>query len=210
MKSCSPLLLAALLVLAPLSAPAARADMINFGYSWTVQPSSVFASGTGSVTLAANPAGTGQATLNSATTAQIPGANVTTTSSANSPASDSFNTPFNMALQLTDNATQQSGTLTFSGSISGGLTASSSSLNVTFTQPFTQSLTLGQDTWTVSIRPTMLGLPIPGAPAAQISALVSVSNVAETPEPSTLLLGGIACAGLGLFARRRRQQLVRA
>jgi hypothetical protein len=207
MKSCSPLLLAVLLVLAPLGTPSARADMINFGYSWTVQPSSVFASGTGSVTLAANPAGTGQATLGSATTAQIPGANVTTTSSASAPTPDGFNTPFSMALLLTDTASQQSGTLTFSGTISGSLTASSSSLNVTFTQPFTQSIELGQHNWTVSIRPTMLGLPLPGSPAAQISALVSV---ADAPEPSTLVLGGIACAGLALAARRRRARSARA
>jgi hypothetical protein len=205
MKSCSTLLIAALLMLAPLSAPAARADMINFGYSWTVQPSSVFASGTGSVMLAASPDGTGQATLNSTTTAQIPGANVTTNSAATSPAPDSFNTPFSMALKLNDPTAGQSGSLTFSGSISGSLTASSSNLNVTFTQPFTQSVDLGQHTWTVSIRPTMLGLPLPGGPAAQISALVSVSDVVETPEPSALLLGSIACAGLGWAARRRRQ-----
>jgi hypothetical protein len=115
-----------------------------------------------------------------------------------------------MALLLTDSAAQQSGTLNFSGTISGSLTASSSSLNVTFTQPFTQSINLGQHVWTVSIRPTMLGLPIPGSPAAQISALVSVAGVTETPEPSTLVLGGIACAGLVLAARRRRAQMARA
>ena len=74
-----PLLLTALVL---LGASQARGEMIDFSYQWSVLPSSVIPGGTGSVTLATAPDGASQATLGSSSPTIIPGASVTTTSSA--------------------------------------------------------------------------------------------------------------------------------
>src|SRR5947209_7115969 len=94
-----------LLVLALLGdavQPQARADLIDFSYSWTIQPA-VIAGGTGAVTLSASPDGTGTYDTTSTTSTAVHGALITTTSSATSPP-DTFDTPFNVTLHLTDTA----------------------------------------------------------------------------------------------------------
>jgi hypothetical protein len=198
-------LLLMLTALVVLSTGQARAEMIDFGYSWSVMPSSVIAGGTGTVTLAAAPAGTTQATLSALTPALIPGATVTTSSAATT-TPDQFNTPFSMQLHLTDAASGDSTNLTFAGSLKGSLTATTSTLTSTFQNPVTQIVTVGQNVYTVTIDPALLNLPRPGSttPAA-IDARVSVvsagtGHVQTTPEPSSLLLG--ATAVLGFAARR--------
>src|SRR3954466_10935865 len=112
-----PLLTAVVL----LGAGQARAEMVTFSYQWTAQPS-VISGGTGSVALAAVDPGSAPVEVGSSTPAFIHGATVTTTSSATDPA-DSFNTPFSMKLHLTDDASHESKDLTFVGTISGTLTA---------------------------------------------------------------------------------------
>jgi hypothetical protein len=219
-----PLLAAVLL----LGAGQARAELIDFSYQWTVMPSAVIPGGTGTVTLSTAPDGAGQAELGSSTPTFIPGATVTTTSSATEPP-DSFNTPLSMKLHLTDEKTGLSGDLSFSGTIAGQLTATSSTLTSTFDGPVTQELKLANRVYSVSIDPALVSLPAPGATSpGSIDARVSVASRGGppfdppgggppgggppgggppggsppigAPEPSALLLG--ATAVLGLAARR--------
>lgn len=197
----------------------ARAEFVDYSYSWTVQPSAVIPGGTGSVTFAVVPDGTASSELGSATPTLLPGANITTTSSAVE-VPDTFNSSLGMKLTLTDTASSSSGSLTFTGSITGTLTALQSNLLTTFSGPLTQTLTLGNHVYSVTIDPTTVSMPTPGsASQALVDALVTVSAASmppppppppptphQTPEPSSLLLGMTAMAGLAArrFLRRNR------
>src|SRR5262245_40750163 len=153
----------------------ARAEMIDFSYSWTVQPSSVIPGGTGSVTLAAAADGTGQATLGSMTPVPVPGATVTTSSSAID-VPDSFSSMFSMKLHLTDTASGQSGDLVYAGALNGTLTATSSNLTASFNGPLMQTLQLGNNLYSVTIGPESLALPVPGSAApALIDGLLTAA-----------------------------------
>jgi hypothetical protein len=200
-------LLPMLAVVVLLGAGQARADMIDFSYSWSVQPGSVFPGGTGSATLAAAADGTASAELGSSTPTFIPGATLTTTSSATD-VPDSFGTTFSMKVHLTDTASSEAGDLTFSGSLAGTLTFSTSSLTATFDDPFTKTLTLGDHTYTVTIDPSLVSAPAPGATSpASVDAKVTVADAgpvdpppAQTPEPTSLVLAGL---GLPLLVAAR-------
>jgi hypothetical protein len=205
-------LLFLLTALVLLGATQARAEMIDFSYHWAAEPSPVIPGGTGSVSLAVAPDGNQQATAGSSVPVVIPGANVTTNSAATNPP-DTFNTPFSMKLTLTDTASGATGILTFSGTISGTLTAGHSSLTSTFNNPLTETVTLGNHQYSVTIDPTLVNLPSPiSTTPALIDALVVASDknpghhggggggVPTAPEPSSLVLG--ATAVLGLAARR--------
>lgn len=200
-------LLLTALVLSPASA--VRAESIDFSYSWSSMPSPVYPSGTGSVTFSASAPSTASAILGSQTATYIPGAELTSTSSATSPP-DSFDTPFNLKLTLKDIASGQMGQLTFTGKLAGTLTSTSSTLTSTFDNPLMQPLTLGDHIYSVTIGPMLVNVPSPGSAGALIDARITVASnviappppppVQETPEPGTLLLG--ATAVLGVLARR--------
>jgi hypothetical protein len=202
-----------LLALALLGGGQARAEFVDYSYHWSIAPSSVIPSGTGSALFALAGDGTASSEVGSATPTKVPGATVTTTSSATT-TPDTFSTTYGLTLQLTDSASGQSGNLTFSGTLSGTLTATSSALVASFSSPLTQQLDLGGHLYSVTIDPSLLNLPAPmaGTPAA-INALVSVSNgtnpppppPTQTPEPSGLVLGATALLA-GLYARRRARR----
>jgi len=196
----------------------ARAEAIDFSYSWTVLPGPVFTGtnpdsgnglSTGSVIVTAAPPGSSSATLNSMLPAFIPSAEITTTSSANNPP-DSFSTPFVLQLNLTDSLSGESASLLFAGTIAGELTATTSSLTSTFTLPAAQAAVLGGREYFVAIDPILANLPSPVVPTpALINARVLVNQaqgpidenpVQEVPEPGALLLGMAALGGLA--ARR--------
>jgi hypothetical protein len=201
-----------------LTAGAARADMIGWSYDWSRSPLSVSAdgTGTGSVDLAVNPGGaiTGNSTISVV--------NLSTSSAATNATPDTFTAkPYALTLSLTDGPSQASGQLTFAGHLDGTLTATNAAIKNTFDGPTTQTLKLGNDTFTVSIGP----YTAPGAPNASltggISAFVTVNGApipvpepptplpgpAESaPEPSTLVLAALAAPLWGLAVRARRNR----
>jgi hypothetical protein len=185
---------------------------MSWSYHWSVSPAAVLSSGTGSVALALAQDGSGASSIQAAT--------VTTSSSATNAAPDVYKVGYNLTLQLQDNQSHQSGDLTFHGLLSGTVSATSSHLTNSFSDP-TEKLTLGGHLYSVTLNPSLMTLPPPGSTILpQINAVVSVTNatgqptptpaggspgpVQSTPEPSSLVLGMLAVGGLGVATLRRR------
>ncbi len=187
---------------AVLAAGGARADYLNWSYGWALSGGPTFKSGFTAITFAVGSGG-------STGTATIP---VGSFSSANLPeGSPGFFAPrYSLALTLTDNATHDSGTLTYHGFFSG--TPGGAGMSNFFSDP-DQSLTLDGHVYHVTLDSST---PIGGPqdPPASVWAQVSVSGTSaggvqrligasqQAPEPSGLLLAGLG-AVLFLGARRR-------
>jgi hypothetical protein len=195
----------------------ARADFMDWSYHWSISPAAVLSSGTGSVALALSQDGNGASS--------IPSATVTTSSSATNTAPDIYKVGYNLTLHLTDNQSHKSGELTFHGLLSGNVSATSSHLTNSFSDP-TEKLRLGGHLYSVTLNPSLMTLAPPGATVLpQINALVNVTNatgsptpgvqnpgpgagspgtVQSTPEPTSFVLGVLAFGGLGVATLRRR------
>src|SRR5579884_3673851 len=122
-----------------------------------------------------------------------------------------------LSLHLRDQASGNSGTLTFRGYFGGSLSlqdpSMAFSLTNTFTGPTTQTLQLGHNLYTVTLGPVVLPQYFnapddgPDLSMGSISATISAQPLTNsTPEPSSLLLACLGLPSLGLagWFRRRR------
>ena len=215
----SSALFAAALGLVMLSGTAVRADFIPWTYNWTRNPIAVGADagGTGGIALTNEP-------VNHAVGASdIVATELRTFSSASASTPDTFtNAPFSLTLALTDDGSHQTTSLTFNGVFNGSFSSGSANITASWTGSTTQTVTLGSDSYTVS----MTGYSPPGPPgsanAGGIGAHVDVSAStggggggggggdpgppATAPEPSTLALSGLGLSFLGLASWRKRRQ----
>jgi hypothetical protein len=212
--------LPSVLVLGLLWGGDTRADYMNWSYHWSIGPAPVLASGTGTVSQALGQPGRGAHRLLAAA--------VTTSSDASASKPDHYNKSFQLTLHLMDLATRQSGSLTFSGIISGTLTGTASHLTERFLTPI-EHLRLGGHIYWVEL-PSRITLMAPGSLVvpyyyAQVRVLnvlpppphprimaASIAMVREasiaaappasgaTPEPSSLLLCGLGIGLLGCAA----------
>jgi hypothetical protein len=197
----SPARVLVLLLVSWLVAGQSRADYMNWSYSTSAVPPGF------SVTGANNGSGSVQLTpfTNVAGASSI--AALAYQTAATTPVTFSAqSTAFTLSMTITDNATHDSGSLSFTGSISGTLSPTSSTLVETFavTQ---KSLTLDGHIYTVTL-PSSVALAPPTSPQHNIMATVSVSNsggVQGVPEPTSLMLGGLGVClmGLGGWWKRR-------
>jgi hypothetical protein len=114
---------------------------------------------------------------------------------------------YQVALEITDAESSQSGIVTFAGELSGALTAKSALVTNTFLGPTSQMLTLGNNAYTVALTAFVPPGPPNSSNAGAISALVTAMPI-TVPEPSTVVLVALGAAGLGL-ARWRRLRATR-
>jgi hypothetical protein len=113
-----------------------------------------------------------------------------------------------MVLGTSANGSPMSGTLNFSGKLSGTFSSSSSNVTNMFGPHSTQTLTLGAYTFTVSL----IAYTPPGPPgssnAGSIGAYVTISggpHITSVPEPSSIFLSGLGLTFLGGAAWRKRR-----
>jgi hypothetical protein len=189
----SRLRLAALLALLAVAAPA-RADPIAWSYNWSSNPGPIHAqSGPGQVWILPTSG-------NSQSIKDIVAAQLKTVGTLSPTDKATFNAPYLLTLAITDGPSGKTGTLTFRGTLGGWFTAGEASLTNQFSKPLQQQLTLGKDTYSVTIG----AFAPPGAPSSgvfgRIGADVIVSGPTQAPEPGTLILAGLGAAGLA--ARR--------
>jgi hypothetical protein len=222
MNQLSARLLATLMVSSMLAAGHARADFMNWSYSTSAVPPgfSVNAPGNnggGAVQLTPYTNVAGASSINALayqTTATVP----VTFNAASS--------IYTLTMTIQDNTTGHTGQLTFTGSIGGGLSPTSSTLVNTFANP-TESLTLDGHKFTVTL-PSSMPLAAPSSNQQNIGATVSVTDagggngggnggggnggggggVHGAPEPASLVLGGLGFSllGAGGWWKRRRPE----
>jgi hypothetical protein len=189
------------LLLAP--APAARADLIPWSYSWSQSPTNLYADSPGSSYIQF----TGEPPVSVVGDSDVVAANLKTFSSAPAGSPDHFtHAGYTLTLNLFDPTSNQSGTLTFSGHIDGTLSSANSNLTNTFDSTAPQTLQLGS---TVFIA-TVDQFTHPGIPTAttygSISGNVAISVqtvIVSMPEPGTLALSGVGLIVLGVARWRR-------
>jgi hypothetical protein len=214
MKHLATRIVIAVLVALATTASQVHADYLNWTY--TANPNVP-----GIAVNAKSPTGGATVTLTDfnnpqAGASKIPVIAYVTSTAATTPVSfgPSSDVPptYKLALKITDSTTHDSGTLNFTGSIAGSLTATTSSLVNTLTPVTSKSLTLDGHTYTVTIRSVALAAPT--SPQQDIFATVSVSNastggggqngggghpgVQGVPEPTSLLLAGLSVSLFGL------------
>jgi hypothetical protein len=195
------------LMLLFLTNTSARADLI-WGYNWEPSTSKVYANGGGSgyLKLTDEPAKTATGSSNTVVT----NLQAVSTAAYNTP--DIFNkAPVSFALQLQDLASKASDTLKFSGSVSGIISGNYSNVQLAFTSPMSETVTLGGNKYTVAIG----NYTPPGPPGAvnsgSLNAFVTVTpdngggHSSGTPEPTALTLACLAFPFVGLCCRRKRK-----
>ncbi|HXG08152.1 MAG TPA: PEP-CTERM sorting domain-containing protein [Gemmataceae bacterium] len=190
----------------------ARAAFVHWSYNWSRVPADVVSAdafGTSRISLTDEPLG--RATNSS----DIVATNIRTSSTAPRATPNNFlDAAYTLTLRLTDDASGETGTLSFSGVFNGTLSSSSADISTTITSPLTQSLTLGGNEYIV----TMDAYSPPGPPginnAGSLSAHVEVRPAQDsgggeppppndTPEPSTVVLSGLGLSLFGAVGWRR-------
>ena len=191
--------------------PKVHADPIPWGYNWSRSPAEIHADtpGTGKITLSDESQHTAFGD------SDIVATNLKTFSTATVANPDIFTAkPYALTLTLTDLVSGTTGSLTFTGLLSGQLTSKSANIGNHYTGLTTQQLILGDTVFTVTIGAYTPPGPPDSSNSGSIGAhtIVKVSHIipVETlPEPGTLALSliGLVAIGAGgrwLPGRRRR------
>ncbi|HWG41866.1 MAG TPA: hypothetical protein VN688_03700 [Gemmataceae bacterium] len=186
-----------------IGAADARAELIQWSYSWSRTPTEVHADSPGSGYIALTDQGLKSAAGNS----YLVATNLQAHSTAPSAHPDTFtNKTYTLGLFLQDQDSQKSGTVSFTGEFNGTLTAESSNIANTFTGQTTRTLVLGDHLYTVTIGPFTAPGPTGAANSGSIAARadVTISTIFHLPEPSSFVLAAFGVSGLLLVRRPRR------
>jgi PEP-CTERM motif len=189
-----------------------RADQIAWQYTWSPNPVSIVGSGGGGISFT-----TESNTQNAAGNSDIVATNLFAFSTAQPGSPEQLvNGAYSLTLTLIDGASQQSGSLTFGGTMSGTFSQNNTNLTNVFNQATqTQSIVLGGNTYAVTINSfSPPGPPLSGNLYGGISAFVQVTGggggvgIQDVPEPSTMVLAGVGLSFLGGAAWRKRRLLM--
>ena len=179
----------------------ARADFINWSYE-----------GSGSPVLMADNTSTTGVNFNYDPKTSVVGnsaisiANLWTFSQTAPPAADTLtHAGYTLALNLTDAASGQSGSVNFQGELNGTISAKSSLLTNTFLGNTVQSMVLGTNLYTVALGAFSPPGPPTASNAGSISAQITV-HPNTVAEPSALVLAVLGLGGLGFVSWRRRHR----
>jgi hypothetical protein len=210
------------------SSNVARAQIVNFGYtaSSSVNPvdssDSIYANPVKSSKIQFTPAN-GAASYDPSTGVGtqfiIYNMKTISTATAGPGTYDSFNSvPFNLSVTVTDLGSSAQQPFNFSGTYTADHVSSSSShvdpasQGIAWTTPTTVSQPVGPNTYTMKI----ISWTSPGAPGSPGSILAEMTVVPgaggvggpppDAPEPTSLLLAGLAVPGL-LLARRLKKKV---
>jgi hypothetical protein len=186
----------------------AHAGLVNWSYDWSRTPAVVLA-GTGGVTLTNEPG------ASAAGSSDIVATNLKVFSSADAATPDHLSpTPYTLTMVLTDSASHASTTLNFAGMLSGTFSLGSAHIANSFVGPTSATVVLGGNTYSVSMGSYSPPGPPSGSNSGSISAHVDVvagtngggGHVSGTPEPSTMVLGGLGLGFMGLVSWRKRRR----
>jgi hypothetical protein len=194
-----------------LAAPL-RADFVRYSYSSIPAAPSVTSNSSSSSAVNFN----GENNVLAFGNSDIVLAGLTTTSTASPTNPATFTNRFwAVDLEITDYTSGDSYNFLFGGQLNGQLSNASSTFTNTFIGLTSESATIGNNVFTV----TLTTFSPPGPPTASntgsIGAYVSVVQKAggtiqgdTAPEPSTLVLAGLGLAGFAVARWRRRQAAV--
>jgi hypothetical protein len=197
------------LMLLFLANTSARADLI-WSYNWEPSTGKVLANGGGSgyLKLTDEPAKTVTGSSNTVVT------NIQAVSTAAFNTPDVFNkAPASFSLQLQDVASKATDTLKFSGSFSGIISGNFANVQLAFTSPMSETVTLGGNKYTVAIGTYTPPGPPGAVNSGSLNAIVTVTPASGgggghgsgTPEPATLSLACLALPFVGLCCWRKRK-----
>ncbi len=194
------------LILLLMTNTSARADLM-WGYNWEPSSGKIFANGggTGYLKLTDEPANSATGSSNTVVT------NIQAVSTAPSTSPDVFNkAAVSFSLVLQDPTTKATDTIKFSGYFSGYMTANSANVQLNFTSPTTETVTLAGNKYAVQV-----GTYTPPGPpgvtnSGSLNAFVTVTPVggghtSGTPEPASMTLACLAFPFAGLYGWRRRR-----
>jgi hypothetical protein len=180
--------------------PAVRADLVRWDADWSVGPH-VLTSGQTRVFLAdpVTEHGRGPGTTN------VIADYLWVFSSAPGSRPDHFvNKAYKLTLKLMDRTARLSGTVSWTGLLSGTVSRDHMRFVNRLTSPRLQSLHLGQYWYNVTLGPFVAPNPF------DLGMLKAQVSVHHNPEPGGLVLAGLGVAGLGLFWWRRRARAAAA
>jgi hypothetical protein len=196
----------------PVHADPSASDLVEWSYSWSSNYASnsipADSPGTGGVSL------TREQTRDATGSTSVVATNLRTFSTASTSNPDQLNTngTYQLTITITDTASGEFGTLTFTGKLTGTFSQGGTDITNSFTGDTTQSITLGGNTYTVTMTSYTSPGPSTQESAGSIGAFVTVTAGADiqkedAPEPSTLLLSGVGLILVGAGWRRRRRAL---
>jgi hypothetical protein len=216
MKRSLPLFASTLLFFAGTSA---RADQsppspVAWTYNFTPSVNSVAADppGSGGVSFTNEPT----KSANNSSDVVITNLRDFSTATTTSPDKLSTNGAYSVTLVLTDSASGEHATLTFTGKLGGTFSANNSNITNQFTGDTTKVVTLGKYDYTVSVGSYTPPGPPTASNAGSMSAHVSVAPSIlggggpppqGTPEPSALVLSFVGLSLAGAAGWRTRPKL---